>query len=32
MNNILSHSEPTVEEVITKNRYGIRKLEAKYLQ
>jgi hypothetical protein len=31
MNNILSHDSP-VEEVISKNRYGIRKLEATYLK
>lgn len=31
MNNILSHDVP-VEEVISKNRYGVRNLEAKYLQ
>lgn len=31
MNNILNHNVP-VEEIISKNRYGVRNLEAKYLQ
>jgi len=32
MNNILSHEQTKIDEIVTKNRYGIRKLEATYLQ